>query len=237
MLYFGALIASTTLMAKNMKKYLYDRSNTHTSHKTLNKNLQEPNWRFVSFWKIKSLTFTCSHSLSLSVPRVVIRCHSLYHSLSLVISQHSLSFDVTCCHSFSLIVIRYHSLYHLLSPVLIYLLYHSLLLVVTRWRSLSLVSFAAIRCHSMYNSSVFLTKKGKKIIQIKLIELNNITFLMRNFNGKNVQDIQAVYIRVRLSYFISKTLRLSPFWQASYFFLMHCNKIRITKQSFKQYQW
>ena len=42
------------------------------------------------------------HSLSLVVPLVVIRCHSLYHSLSLVVTRctircHSLSLVVTQC--------------------------------------------------------------------------------------------------------------------------------------------
>ena len=71
----------------------------------------------ISFWNLKSLSFTCSyslpyvfvccttrfHSLLLVVPVVVTRCttrcHSLYHSLSLNVTLcttrwYSLSFDV-----------------------------------------------------------------------------------------------------------------------------------------------
>ena len=43
---------------------------------------------------------TGCHSLSLAVPHVVIRCHSLYHSLS------PLSFVATRCHSLLLVVIQ-----------------------------------------------------------------------------------------------------------------------------------
>ena len=85
-------------------------------HKKLNKILQEPDCPFVSL-KLKITLFYllsfvfirctthCCHSLSLlpssvtlchSFPLVVIRCHSLYHSLSFVVS---------------LVVIRRHSMY------------------------------------------------------------------------------------------------------------------------------
>ena len=84
-----------------------------------------------------SLAVTHSHLLSLVVslvvPLVVVRCHSLYHSLSLLVIRchllslvvllavvrcttrcHSLSLVVplvvTSCHSLSLVVIRCHSL-------------------------------------------------------------------------------------------------------------------------------
>ena len=66
----------------------------------LNKNLQEPNWPFVSFWNLKSLSFTCSYSLSFveslsinychSLSFVVIVCNSLYHLLSLDVTFISL---------------------------------------------------------------------------------------------------------------------------------------------------
>ena len=66
---------------------------------------------------------TRCHSLSLvvsfcySLSFAVIRCHLLYHSLSLVVS-----FVVICCTT------RYHSLYHSLSFVvpLVVIRYHSL---------------------------------------------------------------------------------------------------------------
>ena len=66
---------------------------------------------------------------------VAIRCHSLYHPLSFLVTRcYFLLFLVTRCHSLSFVVTlcttRSHSLYHLLS------------LVVTH-------------CHSMYHSSVF----------------------------------------------------------------------------------
>ena len=69
--------------------------------------------------------------------KMVTRCHSLYHSLSLV---------VTCCHLLSFVVtrctIRCHSLYHSLSLVVpsVVIRCHSLSLVVTR---------CTIRCHSL----------------------------------------------------------------------------------------
>ena len=86
--------------------------------------------------KPKSLSFTCSHSLSFFFIRCITRCHSF-------------SFVITCCitrcHSFSLVVTRCHSLYHSLSIVVTrcHSLYQSLSLVVTR-------------CHATYHLSVFL---------------------------------------------------------------------------------
>ena len=65
----------------------------------MNKIVQEPNWPFVSFWKIKSLYFTNSHSLSFVLSLAVRRCHSW-------------SLFVARCHSLSLVVIHCHSLYH-----------------------------------------------------------------------------------------------------------------------------
>ena len=73
----------------------------------------------VSFSFVALLAVVCCHSLSFvvtrrhSLPLVVILCHSLYHSLSLVATRctarchslyHSLSFDVTLCHSLSIVV-------------------------------------------------------------------------------------------------------------------------------------
>ena len=65
----------------------------------IEQNLQEPDWPFVSFWNLKSLFCTCSylfslaepdvcchllshrcHLLSLVVPLVFTRCHSIHHS-------------------------------------------------------------------------------------------------------------------------------------------------------------
>ena len=62
---------------------------------------------------------------------VVIRCHSLYHPLSFLVTRcYSLLFLVTRCHSLSFVVTRCHSLYHSFSLVVP--------LVVTRCHSLSL---------------------------------------------------------------------------------------------------
>ena len=74
--------------------------------------------RFVTRCHSLSFTVTCC-----TTPLVVIPCHSLYHSLSFVVSLdalycrcHSLSLVVirctTCCHSLSLVVIWCHSMYH-----------------------------------------------------------------------------------------------------------------------------
>ena len=68
-------------------------------HTKLNKILQEPDLPFISFWKLKSLYFICSHSFSFLVSLLVIRCHSL-------------SFVITRCHTPSFFVIRCHSIYH-----------------------------------------------------------------------------------------------------------------------------
>ena len=62
-----------------------------------------------SFWFAVPLVFIPCHSLSFvitryhSLPLVVICCHSLYYSLSLVVFRCT-SFVVTCCHLLSLFV-------------------------------------------------------------------------------------------------------------------------------------
>ena len=92
---------------------------SYTLHTKMNKNLQEPDWPFVSLWNLKSLFFTCFHSF-------ITRCHSLYHLLSFVAtSSHFLSLlplAFICCHSchslpliVPLVVIHCHSLHHSLS--------------------------------------------------------------------------------------------------------------------------
>ena len=105
-----------------MKKYLYDRDKkydidaidymssifwfTNYLHiygfyivlKKMNKNLQEPDWSFFSFWNLKSHYLACSHWFSF------IWCHSLPFFC------YSLSFVLTCCHLLSLLVIRCHLL-------------------------------------------------------------------------------------------------------------------------------
>ena len=83
--------------------------------------------------KPKSLSFSCSHSLSF----VFICCTTRCHPLSFVITR-----CINRCHSlhypFSIVVIRCHSLYHSLSFVVplvatrCHSLYHSLWLVVTQ---------------------------------------------------------------------------------------------------------
>ena len=79
----------------------------------------------VSFWNLKSLSF--------AFPRCTTRCHSLYHSLSLVVPLVEL-LVVTRCHS----------------------LHHSLSFVVTRCHSLSLVvPLVVTSSHLMYHTSVF----------------------------------------------------------------------------------
>ena len=69
--------------------------------------------RFMTHCHSLSLVVSFCYSLSFAV----IRCHLLYHSLSLVVS-----FVVICCTT------RYHSLYHSLSFVvpLVVIRYHSL---------------------------------------------------------------------------------------------------------------
>ena len=77
-------------------------------------------------------------------------CHSLYHSLSFVVTRcHSLSLVVTRCHSLPLVVLRCHSL-SLVVPLVVTcctICCHSLSFIVP---------LVVIRCHSMYQSFVFL---------------------------------------------------------------------------------
>ena len=87
----------------------------------------------VSFWNLKSLPFT------------FIRCTTRYHSL-----YHSLSFVVTRCHSLSFIVTRYHSLSLVVTRCTTR--FHWLSLIVTGCHSLPfVVPLVVIRCHSMYH--------------------------------------------------------------------------------------
>ena len=98
-----------------------------------------------SFWNLKSLSFAFILCTT--------RCHSLYHSLSFVLTRcHSLSFIVTHSHSLSLVVLlvvtRCHSLYHSLSFVVIRS--HSLSLVIIHCHSFSfVVTRCTTRCHSL----------------------------------------------------------------------------------------
>ena len=81
---------------------------------------------FCFSWNIKSLYFTYSHSYSFVSSLAVILCHSLSffvtrcHSLSLAV-QLVVTRWISRCHSFyhstSLVVTHCHSLYHLLSLV------------------------------------------------------------------------------------------------------------------------
>ena len=57
----------------------------------MNKNLQEPDWPFVSFWNLKSLFFTCSYLFLFAEP------HVCCHSMSFVVTCCT-----SCCHSLSL---------------------------------------------------------------------------------------------------------------------------------------
>ena len=99
--------------------------------------------RLLSYLKARRISRN-SHSLSLVVPLVVIRCTTRCHSLSLVVTRCT-----THCHSLSLVAIhcttRCHSLFHLLS------------FVVTCCHLLSLVvPLVVTRCYSMYQQYVFL---------------------------------------------------------------------------------
>ena len=89
-----------TISSKKVKKYLHDTDtkyhienvyhqfldlqinlyrwiySSYILYEKFNKILQEPDWPFVTFWNLKSLCFTCSHSFSFVVPFPVIHCHS-----------------------------------------------------------------------------------------------------------------------------------------------------------------
>ena len=59
---------------------------------------------------------------------------------------------------------------------------------------------------------------GKELF--KLIELSNITFLMRSFKDKKIQNKEVDYNSDRLSYWTGNTfLSLQPFWPTSYKFV------------------
>ena len=108
--------------------------------------------------KEKTAIFTgkqlCWSPLLIDLPAsklVDIRCHSLYHSLSFLITRsHSLSFVAICCHSL------YHSL-SLVVPVVV-ICCHSLSFVATRCTtrccSLSLVVTRCTTSVSFYKRSV-----------------------------------------------------------------------------------
>ena len=119
--------------SKKMKKYLYDRDKKYYIDainymssiswfinylycciyiyglyivlKKMNKNLQEPDWSFFSFWNLKSHYLAYSHWFSFI----------WWHPLSFFC--YSLAFAVTCCHLLSLLVIRCHLLRHVVLAV------------------------------------------------------------------------------------------------------------------------
>ena len=126
-------IFKNTYFEKHLRMAASDSN--YILHKKWTKIIQDPDWPFASFWNIKLLYFTYSHS---------------FHSF-----HHSLSFAVTHCHFLLLVVIRCHSLSFIVTPC------HSLSFVVTRctirWHSLSYVlPLVVFRCHLLYHSSVFL---------------------------------------------------------------------------------
>ena len=116
-------IVKNTYLAKHLRTAASD--NSYILLKKLNEIVQEPDCLSVSFWNMKLLYFTYSHSYSIVLHSlsfsateyhflflVAIRCQSLYDSLSIVLPLvvtrcHSLSLFVTCCttrcHSLSLI--------------------------------------------------------------------------------------------------------------------------------------
>ena len=99
---------------------------------------------------------------------VFIRCHSLHHSLSFLVTRcHSLSFAVTCCHSLSFVI-----------PLVV-------TICTTRCHSLS---FFVIRCHSLLpvvtqcTTRLSFHKRSRKTDVLKIsieITLNfNLAFLL-----------------------------------------------------------
>ena len=121
-------------------------------------------------------TLTCCHSfhsLSLVVPLVVTRRHSLsfvvtpYHSLSLVIP-----IVVTRCHSLSLVlplvVTRCTTRYHSLSLVIP--------LVVTRCHSLSLVlPLVVTRCTTLCHSFLLVVTRYTTRLSVYKRSMNNVS--------------------------------------------------------------
>ena len=153
---------------------------------------------------------------------LVVSCwHSLCHILFLLI----------CCHLLSFVVIRCHSLYHLLSVVVIY--------CTTRCHLFSLLPFVVTLSRSMYHSPVFLKMIIKKGL-FKLIELDNIIFLMRKFKGKIVQDKKKQIVTVTdYNIWPAKLSGSVTFWLASWnFFLLHCKKsdLNLTFLKYKNYK-
>ena len=120
---------------------------------------------FCFFWSIKLLYFTYSHfTLFLLLAVIpVIRCHLLYHLISLVVTRcitrcHSLYHSMRC-------KTRCHSLYHLLS------------FVVTRCHSMSLdvpldcLLRSLFHIFSLFTSFIIKTKT-KKILILKFYSDN-----------------------------------------------------------------
>ena len=82
-------IFKNTYIEKHLRTAASDSS--YILLKKLNKIVQEPDCLSVSFWNIKLLYFTYSHSYSIVLSLFVIHCHSV-------------SFFVTRCHSLSVVV-------------------------------------------------------------------------------------------------------------------------------------
>ena len=94
-------IFKNTYFEKHLRMAASDSN--YILHKKWTKIIQDPDWPFVSFWNIKLLYFTYSHSFSFIWSLAVIHCHSLSF---FVARCHSLSLVVIHCHSLSLVVIR-----------------------------------------------------------------------------------------------------------------------------------
>ena len=113
-------IVKNTYFEKHLRTAASDSS--YILLKKLNEIVQEPDCLSVSFWNIKLLYFTYSHSYSIVLSIAVIRCHSMSffvtrsHSLSIVVPLVVNRFT-TRCHSLSFVVTRCHLLYHSLSLV------------------------------------------------------------------------------------------------------------------------
>ena len=120
-----------------------------------------------------SLIVICYHVLSLAVSLAIILCHSLYHSLSFVVTRtnlchslsHSLPFVVTRCPLLSLVV-----------PIVVVTLCPSLslvvpLVVVTRYHSLSLVATRCTTRLSFYKRSPQTAKIRKKSFWVTSVSI------------------------------------------------------------------
>ena len=145
-------------------------------HRKLNKIIQEADWpsrlAFCFFWNIKSLYFTYSHSYSFVLSLAVIRYYSL---LFFVTCCHLLSFVVTCCttrchslyHSLSLVipldVIRCYSLTFVVPRVVIRC--HSLSFDVTRCTTrLSFYKRSLFYNFLLFTSFIIKTKTKKYLV-------------------------------------------------------------------------